>query len=453
MSDPEMQKEVDEVDSSKAINATSWSLGMKIYQTAIPCFLAFLITFSASVTVPATSALMIEFAVSRTVAILSETMYMLGLTFGPMIMAPLIIAFACGAGGARNFATYLVCRFLCGGLGSAGVAIGAGTILDVWGIGTKAGAMVSLLFICGPFFGPSLGPLVGAYIMDEYHGDWRWTQWVVALIGAPIWILILFMKETSDSRVQVTANHSGRFSTVRLALSMLKAAVFRSMAMLTTEAIAFSLTLYTGYAYAVVFSYFASATYVYTLDYGFDSREIGLSFISVLIGYLLACITYLVIEKTLYARAARQAPNGRPAPEHRPYSAMAGSIFLPIGLFWYAWAANPGGHWAIVAASGIPFGLGAFVLFLSSMIYLVESYGPGAAASAAIAASGSFRYLLGAVFPLFTIQMYEKLGIHWAGSVFAFLSLVLLPIPWILFTFGHQLRKNSNFIASSQVED
>ncbi|UKZ52488.1 hypothetical protein TrVGV298_006265 [Trichoderma virens] len=399
MSDPEMQKEVDKSDSSKAINATSWSLGMKIYHTAIPCFLAFLITFSASVTVPATSALMIEFAVSRTVAILSETMYMLGLAFGPMIMAPLsefigrrwlyiatsssIIAFAGGAGAARNLATYL---------------------------------------------------------------------WVVALIGAPIWILILFMKETSDSRVRATAKHSGPFSTVRLALSMLKAAVFRSMAMLTTEAIAFSLTLYTGYAYSVVFSYFASATYVYTLDYGFDSRSIGLSFISVLIGYLLACVTYLVIEKTLYARAARQAPNGHPAPEHRLYSAMAGSIFLPIGLFWYAWAAHPGGHWAVVVASGIPFGLGAFVLFLSSMIYLVESYGPDAAASA-IAANGSFRYLLGAVFPLFTIQMYEKLGVHWPGSVFAFLSLGLLPIPWILFKFGHQLRKNSRFIASSQVEE
>ncbi|QYS94101.1 MFS polyamine transporter [Trichoderma simmonsii] len=478
MSDLEMQKDVDKsniskvdsskADSSKAINATSWSLGMKIYHTTIPCFLAFLITFSASVTVPATSALMIEFAVSRTVAILSETMYMLGLAFGPMVMAPLsefigrrwlyiatsssIIAFAGGAGAARNFATYLVCRFFCGCLGSAGVAIGAGTILDVWGIGTKAGAMTSLLFICGPFFGPSLGPLVGAYIMNEYDGDWRWTQWVVALIGAPVFILILFMKETSDSRIQATTKHSGRFSTVRLALSMLKAAVFRSMAMLTTEAICFSLTLYTGYAYAVVFSYFASATYVYTLDYGFDSRHIGLSFISVLIGYLLACVTYLVIEKTLYARAARQAPNRRPAPEHRLYSGMAGSIFLPIGLFWYAWAANPGGHWAVVVASGIPFGLGAFVLFLSSMIYLVESYGAGAAASA-IAANGSFRYLLGAVFPLFTIQMYEKLGIHWAGSVFAFLSLGLLPIPWILFKFGHHLRKNSRFISSSRVEE
>jgi hypothetical protein len=73
--------------------------------------------------------------------------------------------------------------------------------------------------------------------------------------------------------------------------------------------------------------------------------------------------------------------------------------------FRYAWAAHPGGHWAAVVASGIPFGLGAFVLFvgvlssglclydnqtfltssfrlkLSSIIYLVETYGAEAAAS------------------------------------------------------------------------
>lgn len=35
--------------------------------------------------------------------------------------------------------------------------------------------------------------------------------------------------------------------------------------------------------------------------------------------------------------------------------------YLP---FRYAWAAHPGGHWAAAVASGIPFGLGAFVLFV-----------------------------------------------------------------------------------------
>jgi MFS family permease len=293
---------------------------------------------------------MTEFNISSTEALLSGTLYMLGLAFGPLILAPLsefigrrwlyrvtsasIVAFAGGSGAARNYATHLICRFLCGFLGSAGVAIGAGTILDIWGM-SRAGQLGRLFFIMGPFLGPSLGPLVAAYVMHDHHGDWRWTQWTVALIGAPIWILTLFMKETSDFRVQRTTTPSGRFGIVQLALSTLKAAVLRSMTMLTTETIALSLTLYTGYAYAVVFSFFASATYVYSVDYDFNTRQIGLSVISVVIGYFLAAVMQMTIEKTLWARAVRLAPNGNPAPEHRLYAAMVGSIFLPIGLFWF----------------------------------------------------------------------------------------------------------------------
>lgn len=313
-------------------------------------FLLYYSTFSSSITVPATDALMAEFNVSQTAAILSGTLYMLGLAFGPMIMAPLsefigrrwlylvtssnIIAFAGGAGAAQNFATHLICRFFCGFLGSAGIAIGAGTLLDVWGAG-QAGNLARLLFICGPFLGPSLGPLVGAYVMHEYHGDWRWTQWVIALIGAPTWIMIVFMRETSDTRIEHGKEYSGRLGIVKLALSTLYAAVSRSMTILTTEAIALSITLYTGYAYAVIFSYFASASYVYELDYDFTDRETGLALISVIIGYILAVVMYMAIESTLYARAVRNAPNGRPAPEHRLYAGMVGSIFVPIGLFWF----------------------------------------------------------------------------------------------------------------------
>jgi hypothetical protein len=44
----------------------------------------------------------------------------------------------------------------------------------------------------------------------------------------------------------------------------------------------------------------------------------------------------------------------------------------------------------------------------------------------AIAANGVSRYTLGAVFPLFTLQMYEKLGTTWASCLFAIISCVLV---------------------------
>jgi hypothetical protein len=86
-------------------------------------------------------------------------------------------------------------------------------------------------------------------------------------------------------------------------------------------------------------------------------------------------------------------------------------------------------------------------VFLASVTYLVDTYGVENGASA-IAANGFLRFLLGAVFPLFTIQLYEALGIHWAGSLFAFVSVVLLPVPWIFFWKGKSLRERSSYPTS-----
>lgn len=94
--------------------------------------------------------------------------------------------------------------------------------------------------------------------------------------------------------------------------------------------------------------------------------------------------------------------------------------------------------------AGIPFGWGALAVFLASVTYLVDTYGVENGASA-VAANGFLRFNLGAVFPLFTIQMYQKLGIHWAGSLFAFISVLLIPVPWVFFWKGKQLRQRSHY--------
>ena len=74
----------------------------------------------------------------------------------------------------------------------------------------------------------------------------------------------------------------------------------------------------------------------------------------------------------------------------------------------------------------------------------MDTYGALFGASA-IAANGFLRYIFGAVFPLFTLQMYENLGIAWATSTLAFLSLLMLPIPMVLYKWGPKLRARSKF--------
>lgn len=78
------------------------------------------------------------------------------------------------------------------------------------------------------------------------------------------------------------------------------------------------------------------------------------------------------------------------------------------------------------------------------MTYSIDTYLNLNAASA-VAANGFCRYVLGAVFPLFTLQMYERLGIGWATSLLAFISVALMPVPWVLFKYGKKIRARSNY--------
>jgi hypothetical protein len=224
---------------------------------------------------------------------------------------------------------------LAGFAGSAGLAMGGGTVADIWAL-EKSGGSAALFFILGPFLGPTLGPLAGACIVHDYAGRWRFTQWVILMVGAPIWIGVILTNETSKAQILKPVKEARPWSTAHVAARIkhhVWGGLLRPVKMLFTEVIVFSLTLYTAYAYAMVFSFFDSYPYILTVDYGFDSRQVGLSFLSVIIGYLLATFLFGIFEKTLYAKA-RSAANGLPAPEHRLYSALVGSFFLPIGLFW-----------------------------------------------------------------------------------------------------------------------
>lgn len=306
-------------------------------------------TIATSSTSPATGIIAKEFGLTRTVSILTLTLYTLGLAFGPVIIAPFseiwgrkpiyiatssfLLIFIGGASASQNYATLLVCRFLAGALGSAGVATGAGTIADCFDlVRDPAGSISSVLFILGPFLGPTLGPLAGAYILSAHGNNWRWTQYLVLFIGAPVWVGCVLMKETS--RKWILRKETGDRVTGAKIVSLAANAIMRPTKMLFTEVVVLSMAVYSAFAYAMIFSYFTSASYVLQTLYGFNSKEVGLSFISVIIGYIFATIIFIGLDRVSRVLAAKKSPPGPPAPEARLWSALVGSVFLPSGLFW-----------------------------------------------------------------------------------------------------------------------
>ena len=115
-----------------------------------------------------------------------------------------------------------------------------------------------------------------------------------------------------------------------------------------------------------------------------------------------------------------------------------------ISCQWYAWTPRPSVHWIVPVLAGVPFGWGTLASFLSCMSYIVDTYLVTNSASA-VAANGVIRFALGAAFPLFIIQVYQKLGVHWAGSLFAFISVAMIPVPWVFFWKGKELRRRSHY--------
>ena len=52
---------------------------------------------------------------------------------------------------------------------------------------------------------------------------------------------------------------------------------------------------------------------------------------------------------------------------------------------------------------------------------------------------------MGAGFPLFSRQMFDNLGIQWAGTLLGCLAAAMVPIPVCFYLFGAKLRQKSKF--------
>jgi hypothetical protein len=87
------------------------------------------------------------------------------------------------------------------------------------------------------------------------------------------------------------------------------------------------------------------------------------------------------------------------------------------------------------------FGAGLYIVILSILNYVVDSYQTYSAS--ALAGVILVRNLVGAGFPLFATQMYERLDYEWASSLLGFIAILLVPIPWVFFYYGERIRLRS----------
>jgi hypothetical protein len=174
--------------------------------------------------------------------------------------------------------------------------------------------------------------------MDTYN-DWRWTQWINVIVAAPIFLMTFFLRESSKNIILVARNkrrgtHIPELLTRQEKIAKIRIGLFRPFHMLLTEPLVMFLAVYMGFSFAMIFSFFGSFRIVFVVLYGFNQKEVGLTFLGIFVGFLFSLVIFISIDRTLYMKATKKA-EGKPEPEHRLYPAMVGSIFLLGGLFWW----------------------------------------------------------------------------------------------------------------------
>lgn len=457
-------------DKDNALNWPAWKKWYATFTVAIVCLCA---SLGSSLYVESVPYLTQEMHASQTLCIAGLTFYLIGLALGPLLTAPLSemigrrwiyvcslpmsMLFTMGVGLSSKIREILVLRFFAGYLASPPMSIAAGTISDVWGNDPADMSIAMALFCVAPFLGPVVGPIVGGFAAE--HKGWKWTQWVTLMFCGAILPFIVLCPETYKPAIlKARAKKRG----IKLIQPKIDAAYFKTVVrvnlirpveMLLVEPIVFATSVYTAFVFAVLFGFFEAYPIIFRGVYRMDVGVSGLTFIGVGIGLVGGVVLYILIPHKRFfplqpdGRRGRRDENGNmiwDAPETRLVVAQFASVFLPIALFWLGWSARPSVHWICPTFAGVPFGFGLIWIFFGVILYYSMSFPPQYVASA-VAANNLLRYVMASVFPLFTVQMYQRLGIGWASSLLAFIAVGMVPIPFFFSKYGQKMRQISKY--------
>ncbi|RYP56898.1 hypothetical protein DL771_011540 [Monosporascus sp. 5C6A] len=96
-------------------------------------------------------------------------------------------------------------------------------------------------------------------------------------------------------------------------------------------------------------------------------------------------------------------------------------------------------------AGGFLTGVGFTTIFQPSPQYVVDTFIHYSISASAIVANTFVGSMVAGAFPLFVWPMYKKIGIDWGSTIFAFVSVLLLPIPFLFFIWGNRIRARGEF--------
>ncbi len=212
-------------------------------------------------------------------------------------------------------------------------------------------------------------------------------------------------------------------------------AITRPTKLLFLSPIVLFLSLLSAFLFGLLFLLFTTFPTVFEEQYHFSTGVSGLAYLGVGIGMVVSLAAFATVSDRL-----QKALGDSPTPEGRLKPMMWALPTVPIGIFWYGWAAEQQTHWIVPILGTFVFASGFLWVVMPTQLYLVDAFGPEAAASA-LAANVILRFLLAAFIPLAGPSLYENLGLGWGNSILGFIGVAFLPVPFFFYRYGGWLRK------------
>ncbi|RDX53972.1 multidrug resistance protein 4 [Lentinus brumalis] len=448
-------------------NPRNWPTRKKWLMTSIVSLYTFVTPLGSSMMAPALPSIAEHYGItSETVVAATLSVFLVTFAIGPLFLAPLsemygrtwvlhignllFLAFSFGCAYSPTTGSLIGFRVLSGFVGSAPIACGGGSISDLFSERERGSAMA--IYSLGPLLGPVIGPVAGGFIAQTIGFKYIFVIIgglcaIAAAIGIPLLretyhpvIRLRRAKKAADPEAAAKM-HPHLLQEHGSIMHRLWVDMTRPFILLTRSIICFLLSAYMALMYGIYYLMFAVFPEVFTGIYGFSLGVGGLAYIGLGVGFFAATLFGAWIGDLVYGNLVKKN-GGKGKPEFRIPALVFGSLFVPVGIFWYGWSAQAQIHWIMpIIGTGI-FGFGMMTTFLPIQLYLVDTF---TYAASALAAASVFRSLLGFAFPLFGSQMFAKLGLGGGNSLLAGLAIALgIPFPVFLWFYGEKMRANSS---------
>ena len=456
-------------------NPFNWPLAQKIFFIGEIVFLTTSVYMGSAIYTPGVDQIMEEFNISQTIATLPLALFVIGYGLGPMVFSPLsenaifgrtyiyiitlFIFFILQIPTAlsRDIASLCVLRFLSGLFASPCLATGGASVCDVI---RKPYVPVGLAsWSLGAVCGPSLGPLIGSVLTVK--GGWRWTFWFMAIIsGSSFLVLSFFLPETYGKTLlyrkakrlrALTGNENitseGEIENSKLSFSELALdTLWRPIEISILEPVVLLINIYIALVYSILYLWFEAYPIVFFQTKHFTLVELGVSYVSIMIGIWIACAIYIPIVRKIFTKKILNDEDV--APEVFIPMAIAGGVCMPVGVFIFGWTSSADIHWIGPIIGGAIFAAGAFLIFQTLFNYLSNSFSRFLAS--VFAGNTLFRSVIAGCFPLFGHALFtnletKKFPVAWGSTILGCITALMILIPVLFYLNGPKLRARSKY--------